>query len=42
MVIRDLCPQCQSAKYKKNGHIHNGKQNHQCYDCGRQFVDRFE
>ena len=24
--------------YKKNGHIHNGKQNHQCHDCGRQFV----
>ena len=29
-------------KYKKNGHIHNGKQNHQCQDCGRQFVDGFE
>jgi insertion element IS1 protein InsB len=24
--------------FKKNGHIHNGKQNHQCKDCGRQFV----
>jgi hypothetical protein len=23
-------------------HIHNGKQNHQCKDCGRQFVDGFE
>ena len=32
-----MCP-----KYKKNGHIHNGKQNHQCHDCGRQFVDCFE
>src|SRR5918999_6425948 len=42
MVIRDLCPRCQSPKYKKNGHIHNGKQNHQCHDCGRQFVDCFE
>jgi insertion element IS1 protein InsB len=42
MVIRDMCPRCQSPKYKKNGHIHNGKQNHQCHDCGRQFVDRFE
>jgi insertion element IS1 protein InsB len=42
MVIRDMCPQCQSSKYKKNGHIHNGKQNHQCHDCGRQFVDCFE
>lgn len=22
----------------KNGHIHNGKQNHRCKTCGRQFV----
>jgi insertion element IS1 protein InsB len=42
MIIRDVCPQCQSPKYKKNGHIHSGKQNHQCRDCGRQFVDCFE
>src|ERR671914_513223 len=42
MVIRDMCPRCQSPKHKKNGHIHNGKQNHQCQDCGRQFVDCFE
>ena len=42
MVIRDVCPQCQFPKYKKNGHIHNGKQNHQCHDCGRQFVDYCE
>jgi insertion element IS1 protein InsB len=41
MVIRDVCPRCQSPKYKKNGHIHNGKQNHHCHDCGRQFVDCF-
>jgi IS1 transposase len=38
MVIRDVCPRCQSPKHKKNGHIHNGKQNHQCHDCGRQLV----
>src|SRR5206468_9775567 len=38
MIIRDVCPQCKSPKYKKNGHIHNGKQNHHCHDCGRQFV----
>ena len=38
MVVRDVCPRCQSPKYKKNGHIHNGKQNHYCH-CGRQFVD---
>jgi len=42
MIIRDVCPRCQPPKYKKNGHIHNGKQNHQCKDCGRQFVDCFE
>ena len=42
MVIRDACPRCQSSKYKKNGHIHNGKQNRQCQDCGRQFVECFE
>jgi len=42
MVIRDVCPRCQSSKYKKNGHIHNGKQNHQCQACGRQFVECFE
>ena len=39
MVVRDVCPPCQSPTYKKNGHIHNGKQNHQGHDCGRQFVD---
>jgi insertion element IS1 protein InsB len=42
MLIREVCPQCQSPKYKKNGHIHNGKQNHHCHDCGRQFVQCFE
>ncbi|HJW29954.1 MAG TPA: IS1 family transposase, partial [Saprospiraceae bacterium] len=24
--------------YKKNGHIHNGKQNYRCSTCGRSFV----
>ena len=38
MVIRDVCPRCQSPRYKKNGRIHNGTQHHQCKDCGRQFV----
>jgi insertion element IS1 protein InsB len=42
MVIRDVCPRCQSSKYKKNGHIHNAKQHHQCQVCGRQFVECFE
>ena len=32
------CPTCHSTTIKKNGHIHNGKQNHQCLSCGRQFV----
>ncbi len=38
MVTRDGCPQCGSQQYKKNGHIHNGKQNHPCKVCERQFV----
>jgi len=42
MIIREVCPRCKSPTYKKNGHIHNGKQNHLGYDCGRQFVDCFE
>ena len=42
MVIREVCPQCKSSRYKKNGHIHHGKQNHHCHDCGRQFVQCFE
>jgi transposase-like protein len=41
MVNRDVCPRCKSPMYKKNGHIHGGKQNHQCGDCGRQFVQGF-
>lgn len=32
------CPSCNSSTIKKNGHIHNGKQNHRCLACGRQFV----
>jgi len=32
------CPSCQSTLVKKNGHIHNGKQNYRCITCGRQFV----
>ena len=42
MVIRDVCPRCQSSKYMKNGHIHNSKQHHHCQDCGRQFVTGLE
>ncbi len=38
MVVRDACPACSSQQFKKNGHIHTGKQNHRCKACGRQFV----
>jgi insertion element IS1 protein InsB len=41
MITRDACPRCQAPKYEKNGHIHNGQQNHQCHACGRQVVDYF-
>jgi hypothetical protein len=33
------CPHCQSINIKKNGHTHYGKQNYQCKDCQRQFVE---
>jgi insertion element IS1 protein InsB len=39
--MRDACPRCGSRQHKKNGHIHNGKQNHRCKACGRQFVREF-
>ena len=38
MVVREACPACGSERFKRNGHIHTGKQNHQCKACGRQFV----
>ena len=38
MDVRDACPGCGSPQFKKNGHIHRGKQNHQCKTCGCQFV----
>jgi insertion element IS1 protein InsB len=41
MLIRDVCPRCQSPEYEKNGHIHNAKQNYQCNDWERRFVDCF-
>jgi insertion element IS1 protein InsB len=42
MVVRDACPECGSNRYKKNGHTHHGKQNHQCKACERQFVTTAE
>jgi transposase-like protein len=38
MVVREVCPACGSERFKRNGHIHTGQQNHQCKACGRQFV----
>jgi insertion element IS1 protein InsB len=38
MLVRDACPGCGSTRFKKNGHMHSGKQNHRCKTCGRQFV----
>ena len=32
------CPDCYSEHIVKNGHIHNGKQNNLCRECGRNFV----
>ncbi len=32
------CPKCGSNQIRKNGH-RRGKQNHQCKNCGRQFID---
>jgi insertion element IS1 protein InsB len=40
-VIRDVSPRCKSPKYKKNGRIHNGKQQHHGHDGGRQVVQGF-
>lgn len=36
--MESKCPSCSSNLIKKNGHIHNGKQNHRCLSCGKQFV----
>ncbi|TVQ59104.1 MAG: IS1 family transposase [Spirulina sp. DLM2.Bin59] len=32
------CPDCDSKRTVKNGHIHTGKQRYLCRNCGRQFV----
>jgi hypothetical protein len=38
LAPREACPQWGSKWYKKNGHMHTGKQNHRCNLCGRAFV----
>ena len=39
IVNNPSCPSCASKRIIKNGFIHNGKHNHKCKDCGRQFVE---
>jgi transposase-like protein len=34
------CPKCDSNNVRKNGH-RRGKQNYQCKNCGRQFLDHY-
>src|SRR5215475_9416273 len=34
MASSDACPRCGSQWYKRNGHMHTGKQNHRCKVCG--------
>src|SRR5882672_7817826 len=38
MTPREVCPQCGSPWFKRNGHIHTGKQSQRCKRCGRAFV----
>ena len=40
MIIKIIlyCPDCQSAKIKKNGNKSYKKQNFLCKNCGRQFI----
>ena len=42
MIVRDRCPQCDSKRFKKTGHLPSGKQSYCCNACGRQFVGEFE
>ena len=36
------CPRCTLSHIKRNGHTHYGAQNHQCLECGRQFVEHLD
>jgi insertion element IS1 protein InsB len=38
MIVREACPAYGAKRFKRNGHLHTGQQNHQCKTCGRQFV----
>lgn len=35
------CPRCGATKTRKNG-VKQGKQNHICVECGRQFIDQYD
>ncbi len=36
--MKIICPKCGTHDIRKNGH-RRGKQNYQCKQCGRQFVE---
>jgi hypothetical protein len=36
--MREACPACGAKRFKRNGPLHAGQQNHQCKAYGRQFV----
>jgi transposase-like protein len=40
--IKMQCPDGKSTHIRKNGINKQGKQNHICVPCGRQFIDNYE
>ncbi|PPZ93077.1 IS1 family transposase, partial [Acinetobacter ursingii] len=38
ITLQIKCPTCLSNNIKRNGIKVDGKQNHQCKDCKRQFI----
>jgi transposase-like protein len=40
--IKMQCPECESTHIRKNGINKQGKQNHICVTCSRQFIDSYE
>ena len=41
-TVKKRCPNYKRTHTKKNGHTHNGKQDHYYHACGRQFVSNPE
>ena len=39
--MKNNCPKCGGNNIRKNGH-RRGKQNYQCKNCGRQFIESYE